>query len=94
MASLNTVLKPLQLQVKEVISDGHCLYRSIADQLLHYHSASAQQNINNDHSPIDFIKLRRTAADYIRTHAENFAPFIDSCTSGDGNDPAFDAYCK
>lgn len=31
LKSLNLLLKPLDLKVKEVMSDGHCLYRSISD---------------------------------------------------------------
>ena len=102
LTSLNSLLKPFNLKVKEVISDGHCLYRSIADQLpqsvlneidsntLDITSSSLSSS-NANPNDINFIKLRKIAAQYIREHGEDFAPFV-GCESS--NDPEFDRYCK
>ena len=103
LTALNVMLKPLDLKVKEVISDGHCLYRSISDQLkepsgggilggdlsneLGEHSSSSSDRPDD----MEFIKLRKMAAEYIRQNADDFAPFI-GCTSAD--DPEFDLYCR
>lgn len=63
--ALNALLAPEKLRVKEIQPDGNCLYRSIADQML------------ADDSEMDFARLRKVAADYMRTHEADFAPFMD-----------------
>ena len=64
LEALNEQLKPSSLCVKEVLADGNCLYRSIADQLP-----------GNKHT---YISLRKIAADYMRGNQEEFEPFLDS----------------
>lgn len=63
--ALNALLLPEKLCIKEIQPDGNCLYRSIADQLL------------LDDPDMDFVKLRKVAADYMRAHEQDFAPFTD-----------------
>lgn len=59
---MNAMLARENLMVKEVISDGNCLYHAISDQL------------NGKYS---YLQLRKLAADYMRDHEEDFAPFLD-----------------
>ncbi|CAN0456644.1 unnamed protein product, partial [Pylaiella littoralis] len=54
------------LHVKTIISDGNCLYRAIADQL----------QVLSIGSKEDHNALRGIAAGYIRTHPEEFCPFL------------------
>ncbi|KAI8633874.1 OTU-domain-containing protein [Xylariaceae sp. FL1651] len=66
----------------EIRPDGHCLFSAVADQL-------AQRNIPLSLSPsIDdtgrdgektppYRAVRRVATDYIETHSDNFAPFLE-----------------
>jgi|LauGreSBDMM110SN_4_FD.fasta_scaffold25647_2 OTU domain-containing protein 6 len=59
---MNALLARENLIVKEVISDGNCLYHAIADQL---------------DGKYNYLQLRKLAADYMREHEEDFAPFLD-----------------
>lgn len=83
---LKVQLAPLGLCVKEILSDGHCLYRAIADQL----------NINSIHAlglpinDINFISIRRIASDYLRTHASEFAPFVGV----EADSSEYENYCR
>ena len=72
------LLSPLKLRIEEVAADGHCLYRSIGAQL-------------PDGS--DFARLRQLAGAYIRSHVDDFLPYI--LADADDGDPAelIDAYC-
>jgi OTU domain-containing protein 6 len=73
LESINNHLKPYNLAVKEIISDGHCLYRAIADQL-------------HCDSETDFVTLRKLAADHIRNNSDSYLPFINSECSGSFDD--------
>ena len=58
-------------------ADGHCLYRSIEDQL----SRQQQQQQEGQPSPTvavpsGYQQLREQAAAYIRAHPDDFIPFI------------------
>mmetsp|Transcript_50087 Transcript_50087/g.108548 ORF Transcript_50087/g.108548 Transcript_50087/m.108548 type:complete len:300 (-) Transcript_50087:65-964(-) len=70
-------LEPLGLAVQEVPADGHCLYRSVADQLQRSGDAA------------DFQQCRRLAAEYIRTHPDDFMPYLP----GEAGATTIDAYC-
>ncbi|KAJ7991935.1 hypothetical protein DPEC_G00289020 [Dallia pectoralis] len=60
-----------QLQIKEISSDGHCMYRAVEDQL-------AQNGLS-----LNLIELRAQTAQYIRAHADDFLPFLTNSTTGD-----------
>jgi OTU domain-containing protein 6 len=86
MEALLIQLKSSQLQIKEILSDGNCLYRAIADQL-------QLLSLNTAISVIPGLthqKLREIAANHLRTHSEEFAPFVGL----DMADPAFEEYCQ
>lgn len=91
---LQLLLSPHGLGIKDIPPDGHCLYRSIEDQL-------EQLGVKLENS--SFMSLRQLAADHLRQHADHFRPFVigedeeSSKDAPDGetleiNDP-FEAYC-
>lgn len=70
MAQLETTvienkLIPLNLRIKQITADGHCLYNAFADQLrLRYKDIMTYQ------------ELRSLAAQYMREHPDDFMPFL------------------
>ncbi|KAI7900586.1 uncharacterized protein BX663DRAFT_544751 [Cokeromyces recurvatus] len=68
---------PLNLSIKPISADGHCLYNAFADQL------KMRYNQN-----VDYKELRRSAAEYMRHHQDDFVPFL---YLEDGTD--FNKYC-
>ena len=71
LETINATLAKDQLRVKEIVSDGNCLYRAVADQLVFVRAAEQPS----------FEELRRRAAAYIEAHAEDFAAFVE-CEAG------------
>ncbi len=90
---LNEQLKPLGLRVFEVLSDGNCLYRAIAHQItdqLTRRSRLSRNGSSSDSEILDYIALRRAAADHIKSFSETYAPFLGVECS----DPALTDYCR
>jgi OTU domain-containing protein 6 len=86
---LNKKLAPLGFGLKEIKPDGHCLYRAVEDQLA----------LHPDTCPIlSYQQLRELAASYMRSHVEDFLPFIggDLEREIEGKDPQskFETYCR
>lgn len=50
----------------DIQPDGHCLFASILDQL----------NIRHGAQDLDIYKLRSMACDYIRSHSDDFIPYL------------------
>jgi len=80
---LNSTLLPQSLAIKEIPSDGNCLFRAVADQLQYVltltHSAHAGADADADARTDetkgldvnrDHVSLRAMAAQHIRTHRE------------------------
>ena len=61
--SLSGQLKDLGLQIKNIDSDGNCLFRAISHQL---------ENTESNH-----LFYRKAACEYMKEHKENFIPFLD-----------------
>ncbi len=90
------------MQIRDIPSDGHCLYRAIADQLSlildhgdsHDHHKGKKGKVPSQsltsQAPPDFKELRRIAADHIRRNANEFAPFIGVLPE----DEEFESYCQ
>ena len=78
------LLQRHHLAEKDVRPDGHCLYSAIADQLtvagrpleLRPERSSTPASDQINHQP-DYRKVRRAAADYVRHHPRDFAPFLE-----------------
>lgn len=86
---LNKKLAPLNLGLKEIKPDGHCLYRAVEDQLA----------LNSHTCPVlSYQQLRELAASYMRSHVDDFLPFIggDLEREIEGKDPQskFETYCR
>lgn len=64
------------LRVKEIISDGNCLYRAVADQLRITAAAASAPAASAAAAPLDFADLRALAARHMRQHACDYAPFL------------------
>lgn len=72
----------LKLQIKEIPSDGHCMYRAVEDQL-------EQQS-----KPISVKELRSRTAEHMRSHADDFLPFLTNPDTGDMyTADEFEKYC-
>ncbi len=93
LTALRKILLPLQLGIKEISSDGNCLFRAISDQL-----AITDVNATKPSNQVkksdctcshakDHASLRACAAEYIQTHRDDFEPFLD-----EGLD--FQTYCR
>lgn len=67
LAALNKALAPLAMIVSPVPADGNCMFSAVADQL----SSSSRHD-----GGYTMQGLRKRAADYIRAHALEFAPFL------------------
>lgn len=75
-----------QLQIKEISSDGHCMYRAIEDQLAQRSKPELTMSVK---------ELRSRTADHMRSHADDFLPFLTNPTTGDMYTPdEFEKYCS
>eukprot|EP00246_Nothoceros_aenigmaticus_P013224 TRINITY_DN4469_c0_g1_i1.p1 TRINITY_DN4469_c0_g1~~TRINITY_DN4469_c0_g1_i1.p1 ORF type:complete len:318 (-),score=74.52 TRINITY_DN4469_c0_g1_i1:263-1216(-) len=84
---LQRKLQPLGFGLKEIKSDGHCLYRAVEDQLALHPDVAPQHS---------FTALRSLAAAYMRAHPDDFVPFIvgeNSDTAGESVEERLERYC-
>lgn len=63
---MKMMLEAQNLQLHEIQPDGHCLFRSVQDQLQIRHRLNS----------VTIEDLRKQAADYIRAHADDFIPYL------------------
>ncbi|ELR59771.1 hypothetical protein M91_15455 [Bos mutus] len=71
-----------QLEIKQIPSDGHCMYRAIEDQL-------KEQN-----GVLTVAALRCQTANYMQSHVEDFLPFLTNPNTGEMYTPEeFGKYC-
>ncbi|KAJ1732208.1 OTU protein [Coemansia biformis] len=64
-AAIGELARARGLCVREIRADGHCLYSAIADQLCAYHG-----------QPAAYPQIRKRAAEYMRSHRDDFIPFM------------------
>ncbi|CAF99401.1 unnamed protein product, partial [Tetraodon nigroviridis] len=75
-----------QLQIREISSDGHCMYRAVEDQL-------AQRS--KPESFMSVKELRSCTAEHMRHHADDFLPFLTNPDTGDlYTTDEFEKYCS
>ncbi|XP_063040814.1 deubiquitinase OTUD6B [Engraulis encrasicolus] len=80
---LRQKLAERQLQIREIQSDGHCMYQAIDHQL----GVRGQA--------VGLSKLRGRTAEYMRSHADDFLPFLTNTNTGDMfSADEFEAYCN
>ncbi|XP_061597833.1 deubiquitinase OTUD6B [Cololabis saira] len=75
-----------KLQIKEISSDGHCMYRAIEDQLLQRSQPGLTMSVK---------ELRSRTAEHMRSNTDDFLPFLTNATSGDTfTTNEFEKYCS
>lgn len=80
---LKEKLAERHLQIKEISSDGHCMYRAVEDQLMVRGCALGLKD------------LRAQTAQYMRSHADDFLPFLTDPNTGDMyTADEFEKYCN
>ena len=72
--ALQKQLKPLGFGIKMVAADGHCMFRSISEQLRLKQLAST--SLSSSFLFPDYLTLRTRASEYITVHWSSFAPFL------------------
>ncbi|KAM6318753.1 deubiquitinase OTUD6B isoform 2-T2 [Aegotheles albertisi] len=79
---LASLLASRHLEIKQIPSDGHCMYRAIEDQL------KVSQN------SWTVATLRSQAAKYMQSHFDDFLPFLTNPSTGDMySREEFEKYC-
>jgi len=79
-------LAPLGLKVKEIRADGHCLYRSIDDQLC---------AVTGEGHEGGYEGLRATCAETMRDDETSYRPFVDECAEDTPEaDARWEAYVR
>ncbi|XP_071401794.1 deubiquitinase OTUD6B isoform X2 [Centroberyx affinis] len=75
-----------QLQIREISSDGHCMYRAIEDQLVQRAVPGLSLSLK---------ELRSRTAEHMRSHADDFLPFLTNANTGDMyTTDEFEKYCS
>ncbi|XP_025899064.1 deubiquitinase OTUD6B [Nothoprocta perdicaria] len=79
---LASLLATRHLEIKQIPSDGHCMYRAIEDQL-------------KDHQRSWTVAtLRNQTAKYMQSHLEDFLPFLTNPSTGEMySKEEFEKYC-
>ena len=75
LSALNNMLKTEGYQVNEIVSDGHCLYRSLAHQLIITTAVDYEYPIPPD-TGVDVPYVRKVISSYLRSNGDEFAPFL------------------
>ena len=79
-AQLKQILQPLNLAVRDVPADGHCLYRAVAAQLSEgegpIDGIGADSSSSNP-SNTDYVRIRAICAQALQEKQEEFAPFVE-----------------
>ncbi|XP_068603415.1 deubiquitinase OTUD6B [Brachionichthys hirsutus] len=79
-------LAQLRLRIKEISSDGHCMYRAIEDQLARRSKPALTMSVK---------ELRSHTAEHMRSHADDFLPFLTNPNTGDTYaSEEFEKYCR
>lgn len=65
--AITDLCRALKVEMKEINPDGHCLYAAVADQL---------NILGKAHGKIGYSDTRKATAEYMRTHSDDFMPFI------------------
>ncbi|KAG0282487.1 OTU domain-containing protein 6B [Linnemannia gamsii] len=81
--SIEELANVMNVTVRDVTADGHCLYNAIADQLSQRYQTETTVKT-----------LRHETAEYMKAHSDDFLPFLTN-KQGDMMSPEdFSEYCK
>ncbi|KFO57243.1 OTU domain-containing protein 6B, partial [Corvus brachyrhynchos] len=79
---LASLLAARHLEIKQIPSDGHCMYRAIEDQLKDHQNSWT------------VATLRNQTAQYMQSHFDDFLPFLTNPNTGDMySREEFEKYC-
>ncbi|KAJ3011122.1 OTU domain-containing protein 6B [Thoreauomyces humboldtii] len=81
--ALVAALAPLGLQIKQIVPDGHCMYNAISHQL----------TIRGE-PPRSYKELRTAAAGFLRSHPDDFVPFLVTDAGDMYSSDDFEKYCN
>ncbi|XP_071958548.1 deubiquitinase OTUD6B-like [Antedon mediterranea] len=80
---INSILAQRGLCIREIASDGHCLYNALIDQLARQGTQTKLQS------------LREQTAEYMRSHMEDFMYFLCKIDSGEPyTKEEYEEYCR
>ena len=74
-------LEPQGLKIKEIQPDGHCLYRALADQCVQNLpdlDPELAREVRAWETGAGHTQMRGICAAFMRKHADDFAPFVDT----------------
>ncbi|EEY57257.1 uncharacterized protein PITG_11090 [Phytophthora infestans T30-4] len=74
------------LKIKDIPSDGHCMYHAVADQM-------KQKNLPSAIEMAGFQYLRKLTSEYMLAHPDDFLPFMALDESSASPEDAFETYC-
>ncbi|KAF7211187.1 deubiquitinase OTUD6B [Nothobranchius furzeri] len=75
-----------KLQIKEISSDGHCMYRAIEDQRARHAQSGLSMTVK---------ELRSRTAEHMRENVDDFLPFLTNPDTGDVlTADEFEKYCS
>ena len=77
------------LTMKEIPSDGNCMYRAVSHQI-DYLSTSDH---GGDSSKSGYIIMRRMASEYMRSHKDDFLPFFTAPKDEKDVEKAYEEHC-
>lgn len=73
--ALNEMLTEEGFQVNEIVSDGHCLYRSLAHQLLTTNTGDYEYPVTLN-TAIDVPYVRQITSSHLKNNGDEYAPFL------------------
>lgn len=74
------------LKIKDIPSDGHCMYHAVADQM-------KQKNLPIAGERAGFQYLRKLTSEYMLAHSDGFLPFMALDEDVTSAEDAFATYC-
>jgi len=68
LAAMSSLLKSNNLKEFQITPDGHCLYSAVLQSL---------RSAGVDSVPTDYREARKKCAEFMRSHPDDFAPFLE-----------------
>ncbi|KAF9166852.1 OTU domain-containing protein 6B [Actinomortierella ambigua] len=81
--AIEELAQVMELEIKDINADGHCLYNAVADQLAQRYEKTTSVK-----------DLRSETAQYMRVHADDFLPFLTNKHGDIMSSEDFEAYLK
>jgi OTU domain-containing protein 6 len=77
-------LNSLGMTLKIIASDGHCLYRSVSDQI-------EEMELMKD---LDYLKIRKIVSDEMKKNPNEYMPFLEGSDGETMKEIEFKSYCE